>query len=68
MKCPHCGSTAQVKALGVPVLSDNKMVLTEHFDCGCGCWFYTDYERNADGAWEWCFTGIHAVYTEEVAR
>ena len=45
MRCPHCGSTAQVRSTGAPVLSDNELFLTEHFTCGCGCYFDTDYER-----------------------
>ncbi len=68
MKCPNCGSTAQVRSTGAPVLSDNKEVLYEHFTCGCGCYFDTDYERNSEGAWEWNWTHIHFVDKEMIGR
>ena len=61
MKCPNCGSTAQVRSTGAPTLSVNELVLTENFTCGCGAYFSTDYERNEEGAWEWNWTHIHFV-------
>jgi hypothetical protein len=61
MKCPHCGSTAQVRSTGAPVLSDNELVLTENFTCGCGAYFSTDYERNSEGAWEMNWIQLHFV-------
>ena len=56
IKCPHCGSTAQVKQTYLPTLSDNGQVVTEGFVCGCGCHFAHEYQRNDDGFWEisWC--------------
>ena len=68
MRCPHCGSTAQVRSTGAPVLSDNELFLTEHFTCGCGCYFDTDYERNADGYWERYSTYIHFVDKEMIKK
>ena len=52
IKCPHCGSTAQVKSFGNPILNkyDNS-ILTEGFNCGCGCWWEFEYERNSEGFW-----------------
>ena len=66
MRCPNCGSTAQVRSTGAPTLSDNGSVLTETFTCGCGCYFDTDYERNAEGAWEWHWLQIHFVDKEMI--
>lgn len=68
MKCPNCGSTAQVRSTGAPVLSTNEKVLTEHFTCGCGCYFYTDYERNSEGAWEWYWMQVHFVDKEMIKK
>ena len=39
VKCPHCGSTAQVKLNDTARLSDNKAFLTLGCECGCGCNF-----------------------------
>lgn len=52
VKCPNCGSTAQVKLVCPPFISDNGQVLTEGFDCGCGCHFSVEYKRNNEGFWE----------------
>lgn len=49
MRCPNCGSTAQVRSLEI---SNSENVLTEKFICGCGCRFDADYTRNSDGIWE----------------
>ena len=43
VKCPHCGSTAQVKLSPTAVLSDNQAYLTLGAECGCGCQFTLDY-------------------------
>lgn len=43
VKCPHCGSTAQVKLNNTAVLSDNQAYLTLGAECGCGCQFTLDY-------------------------
>ena len=57
IKCPNCGSSAQVKVESSPKLSDNKQVLTVGLVCGCGCHFNMDHERNDIGIWEhnWTF-------------
>ena len=64
MRCPNCGSTAQVRSTGAPTLSDNELVLTENFICGCGAYFSTCYERNEEGAWEWNWLQLHFVDKE----
>ena len=61
MKCPHCGSTAQVKNAFPPTISRNGRILTEGFDCGCGCHFTVDYERNEQGAWEHSWTSVEFI-------
>ena len=68
MRCPHCGSTAQVRSTGAPTLSSNELVLTENFTCGCGAYFSTDYERNSEGAWEWHFVTIHFVDKDLIGK
>jgi hypothetical protein len=35
-KCPNCGSTAQVKPVGLPEVSRNGDFLLSRFRCGCG--------------------------------
>ena len=56
IKCPNCGSTAQVKLVCPPFISTNKQVLIEGFDCGCGCHFSIEYQRNDSGVWEHYWT------------
>lgn len=52
MKCPHCGSTAQVKSLGYPTpYKYDNTILTEGFHCGCDCVWEVEYERNSEGFW-----------------
>ena len=51
VKCPHCGSSAQVKLNDKAVLSDNQDWLTLGAECGCGCQFTLEYEV---GAYEEC--------------
>lgn len=63
VRCPHCGSSAQVRSSGVS-LSDNGLVTTENFTCGCGCWFARDYERDTEGNWEFTWQTIHCVDPE----
>ena len=43
VKCPYCGSTAQVKLNGTATLSDNQQYLTLGCECGCGCHFRVSY-------------------------
>ena len=64
MRCPNCGSTAQVRSTGAPTLSSNELVLTENFICGCGAYFSTYYERNEEGVWEWDWLQLHFVDKE----
>ena len=52
MKCPHCGSTAQVKSNGDPIISKVNGNLLEGFHCGCGCEWEVEYARNENGYWE----------------
>ena len=61
MKCPKCGSSAQVKSNGNPIISKNTGFLVEGFHCGCGCWWEVEYARNEKGYWEYyneCVTHI----------
>ena len=52
IKCPNCGSTAQVR-MGEPTLSRNKSYITLPCECGCGCHFDLDYAVEEFGS---CFT------------
>lgn len=56
IRCPHCGSTAQVKSNSNPQINTKTELLTEGFYCGCGCEWEVDYARDENGYWE--------VYTE----
>ena len=62
IKCPHCGSTAQVKPNGNPIISRVSKFLVEGFYCGCGCEWEVEYERNENGYWK---DGICSLYSEE---
>ena len=68
VRCPHCGSSAQVRSTGAPTLSDNEEVLYEHFTCGCGCHFTAEYVRNDEGAWEWYWTQLNFVDKEMIKK
>ena len=43
VRCPHCGSTAQVKFLDgdFSLESDNELVYIREYGCGCGTYFRT---------------------------
>lgn len=44
IKCPHCGSTAQIRVIKETVISrrtDGSIVLVTHYKCGCGTHFRT---------------------------
>lgn len=50
-KCPHCGSTAQVRLLDsdFSLESDTELVCIRDYKCGCGTYFrtavvYTTYD------------------------
>lgn len=43
MKCPNCGSTAQVGLLWESTDKYNNEI-TREYDCGCGCCFTVTYE------------------------
>ena len=48
VKCPNCGSTAQVKReLVVPSESANNEIVSIHYTCGCGCHFAEQYRHSA---------------------
>jgi len=61
IKCPHCGSTAQVRKTYNPTVSDNEEILTEGYICGCGCHFSVEYKRNDEGLWEHYWTCVEYV-------
>lgn len=48
LKCPHCGSTAQVKLLGS---SECNEVVIEIYACGCGTKIERVSQRVEDRAW-----------------
>lgn len=52
MKCPNCGSTAQVKRVGRPVISSFDDFLHDTFNCGCGCNFDVEYYEDTNGYWQ----------------
>lgn len=45
IKCPNCGSTAQVKQVGKIEVSDNGLYFVETYECGCSTRFQNLYER-----------------------
>lgn len=64
IKCPHCGSTAQVKSnsnLKRGIINPDNLI--EGFYCGCGCIWEQEYERNEQGHWQYLSTFIN--YTPE---
>lgn len=43
IKCPNCGSTAQVRERSrITIVRDGIKHKITHCDCGCGCDFYTE--------------------------
>ena len=44
IKCPNCGSSAQVKLNDKAVLSRNGERLSLGAECSCGCQFSLEYE------------------------
>jgi hypothetical protein len=53
VKCPYCGSSAQVKE-NTPFISREGQYIDAKYKCGCGCYFDTEsdlddlLEANAD--------------------
>ena len=43
VKCPNCGSTAQVK-INKPILSIDSKYVNTTCKCGCGCLFTLEHE------------------------
>ena len=43
VKCPNCGSTAQVKVIGQKW---GEKTAIRKYQCGCGCEFLRHYELN----------------------
>jgi hypothetical protein len=41
IKCPNCGSTAQVKPLSLRANGDEFLVVKREYSCGCGVVFKT---------------------------
>ena len=48
IKCPHCGSTAQPKRVGITSVSANGKYFCENYKCGCGCYFEALYPREVE--------------------
>lgn len=65
IKCPNCGSTAQVRLACPPFISNNTQFLTEGFTCGCGCHFSQEYERDEKGRWEFYCQMIDYIERKE---
>lgn len=52
IKCPNCGSTAQVKILK-EYWSTIAQSTCKHYICGCGCTFQTEKQNNViHGHWQ----------------
>ena len=48
IKCPYCGSTAQMKRLG---LNEGENITIENYQCGCGTKVQRVLKRTMDVAW-----------------
>lgn len=44
IKCPNCGSTAQVKPIDKNVNKSYSIQIVNKYACGCGCEFKVAYE------------------------
>lgn len=53
IKCPYCGSTAQVKVIGKYFSKMCQSDITE-YQCGCGCFFEIEKMPNGiiNGKWQ----------------
>lgn len=48
IKCPNCGSTAQIKYLKSKIEEDGEhIVVMRQYQCGCGKTFSTDQDYEA---------------------
>ena len=65
MKCPNCGSTAQVERVGRPTLSKYDGYLKDNFNCGCGCNFDVEYAEDVNGYWQLSGVVINFMATRE---
>ena len=45
IKCPHCGSTAQPRRVGITSTSANGRYFVEQYKCGCDCRFEALFPR-----------------------
>lgn len=61
IKCPICGSTAQVKLNDKAILNSTQEWLSLSCECGCGCRF--DLEYNINDYYE---CNINAIKGEEL--
>ena len=57
IKCPNCGSTAQVRLVAHDDLTNtetaNHQWIFQHFECGCGCQFHVSWKK--EGIFETIF-------------
>ena len=51
IKCPHCGSTAQVRKNSNGFYWENDDMWIS-YDCGCGAHFVVEYKENNKGIYE----------------
>ena len=51
IKCPHCGSTAQVEEWETNYYEDsaNEITVVRRYRCGCGCYFTGTTAYHIDG-------------------
>lgn len=64
IKCPNCGSTAQVKELSTELScgAGGQYIEYVNYECGCGIKFYHAIGHNDAGGV--CHTSIHIVRDE----
>ena len=51
VKCPYCGSSAQVRKYGwdIHFVNDNEVIIYRDYKCGCGEYFGTEQTYIAQG-------------------
>ena len=54
IKCPRCGSTAQLRQIGSVTVSEHRRYFCEVYECGCSCTFEILFPRREI---EDCFIG-----------